>query len=1096
MKHNILFTAVLLALLSGTADNVDAYGIKSVNHLVSSAFYESSVSVGNIEFQTNYDGTAMVTGLVDKTVVSADIPENITVDGETYTVTTIKMMAFGSSCTNLSVINLPATLAEIQDYAFYGAPVLAEINVAEGNSTYSSADGILYSADGKSLIICPCGKQGNIVIPEGTENICESAFARSLISGLEMPSSVTSVGRNAFDNCSELETVELSESLTEISNYMFTYCKKLKEINIPLNVHTIGEYAFNFCSSIVEVTIPGGVNTVKSSAFYKCGSLEKITIGKAVTIIGAWAFEDCILKEIYCNCTTPPSIDGSTAFKSAGYDVYNMATLHVPAGCSEAYKSEGEWANFVNVEEFSNADTEIVDNGLIYHVNDNGKEVTLVGMDETCTQTDIVVPQDIEYNNELFRVTAIGKKAFYENTFINSIVLPRYSKTIADSAFFGSKVSAIEISERMDSIGKDAFAYCKSLKEFAVAPRNKKFVAEDGCLLDIDKNILLAYPSAKSDVYTAGDEISEIACSAFKGSDIRQVDFGSVAVIGESAFEGCTSLQPIRLPLTLRQIGSRAFAGCESDTLYVAAYTPPLLGADAFDGMYDAVLVVPAGCFMTYIMAEGWYMFYNVVEETFETPGTVDKNGYTFYELKDADDLYWFAKAVNDGQTDINALLANDIVINSMQFEEDGTPANPAEMRPWKPVGAKPCAFSGLFDGNGHTIEGLYINDDYGNRSGLFSEISSTGQVMNVTLKNAYVKVYSCFGSICGYNDGIVENCMTDGVISLASIDPSSFSAGAVCGSNFAGVIKNCVNRADVIVSGPVYAGAICGDSYGTIKTCSNEGVIVSAGNAGGICGYTDYGKIENCCNIGTVEGGSNSFNGGIVASMNFASVANCYSYGVVKCDVPENVNPVCGLSMSSEVSNCYYLDGTAGCTVSSDTIKGMELDQFRNGEVAHKLQYGQTEEVWGQTIGTDSVPMIFGGSKVFRIELDNEGEIEVLYANSGNIDLPAPEKTNYIFIGWFDDTAGGTQYFADSALEKDMTLYARWQKIGVSDVYSGCWLSSEDGCIIIEGEFDNVAVFTSDGVCIYRGNDRIISCDEGVYIVKTDNLTGKIVVR
>lgn len=1097
MKHNILFTAVLLASLSGTEVTSVAYGTDRFGYEMAAAFSDGSVSVGNIDFQTNSDGTAMVTGLSDKTASVADIPEKITYDGEEYTVTSIKMMAFGFSCKNLVTINIPSTVTEIQEFAFYGAPVLAEINVAEGNSAYSSSDGMLLSADGKELVICPSGKTGHAEIPDGTEVICESAFSGCKVQSVNMPSSVVSAGSNTFDNCTELEKVVLSESLTELPNYMFTYCGKLKDVQIPVGVHTIGEYAFNLCSSLEEVVIPGGVNTVKSSAFYKCSSLRKVTIGKAVSIIGSWAFEDCKLEEIYCNGTTPPTIDGSTAFKSVGYDVYNMATLYVPAGYADAYRSSGEWASFVNVEEFSNSGEVIVDNGLQYTINDNGKEVTLVGMDESCTQTDIVVPQDITYNNDLYRVVAVGAKAFYENKEINSIVLPRYSKTVADSAFFGSKVSAIEISERMDSIGRDAFAYCKNMKEFTVAPRNKKYVAEDGYLLSVDKDVLLAYPSAKADIYTVPENITSIGSSAFKGSDIKQIDLGNVSVIGESAFEDCFALQPVRLPVSTQQIDARAFAGCESDTIFVEAYTPPMLGADAFDGMYESVVVVPAGCFMTYMMAEGWYQFANMVEEQFEAPETVEEDGYTYYKIEEADDLYWFAKAVNDGQVDINAILANNIVINDMQFDEDGTPVNASILRPWKPVGAKPNAFSGIFDGRGYCIEGIYINDEYGSRSGFFSEVASSGKVVDVTVKNAYVRAYNCFGAVCGYNDGIIESCRTEGIVHLVSTDPSALSAGAVCGSNFAGVIKNSSNAAEVVADGVMYVGAICGDNYGTIKTSNNEGFVVASGNAAGICGYTDNGKIENCYNLGTVSGSGESGNGGIVVYMNSASVSNSYSYGAIEASVPEKACPIYVEFLSSAVENCYYLEGSASSAITDNAVKAMTRDQFANGEVAHMLQGSQAENVWGQTLDKDTVPVIYNENRVFRIELDNEGDVETIYANSGNIKLPEPERANYEFLGWFDDKAEGTQYHKDSALNKDMTLYARWQKIGISDTESGCWCRSTDGCIIVEGEFTNVTVFRADGTKVYIGNERVIHCGDGLYIVKIDNICiNKVVVK
>ena len=134
-------------------------------------------------------------------------------------------------CINLRKINLPSKLHSIGVLAFIGCSNLTSINVAEGNSTYRSADGVLYSVDGTKLICCPAGKIGCIQIPEG----------------------VTSIGFGAFEDCSKLTSVVISDSVTTIGEWAFSGCTSMTSINLPDSVVTIEGYAFYDCSNLSEV---------------------------------------------------------------------------------------------------------------------------------------------------------------------------------------------------------------------------------------------------------------------------------------------------------------------------------------------------------------------------------------------------------------------------------------------------------------------------------------------------------------------------------------------------------------------------------------------------------------------------------------------------------------------------------------------------------------------------------------------------------------------------------------------------------------------------------------------------------------------------
>ena len=217
------------------------------------------------------------------------------------------------------------------------------------------------------------------------------------------------------------------------------------------------------------------------------------------------------------------------------------------------------------------------------------------------------------------------------------------------------------------------------------------------------------------------------------------------------------------------------------------------------------------------------------------------------YQLTTSEQLYWFAEQVNGDNKDLNAVLLNDIIVNSGEVS-----ASTEDAKVWKPIGNNIAPYTGTFDGKGYTISGLYFNDtseSSGEYVGLFSKIGSGGSVSNVNVTNSYFNGYEQVGGICGCNEGSIANCHVQGILSAKSY------AGGVCGSN-EGTITNCYNTGTV--SGVTFGfGGVCGQNYGTITNCYNTGR-VSCQNykIGGVCGSNSK-TITNCYYLsGTADGG------------------------------------------------------------------------------------------------------------------------------------------------------------------------------------------------------------------------------------------------
>ena len=303
--------------------------------------------------------------------------------------------------------------------------------------------------------------------------------------------------------------------------------------------------------------------------------------------------------------------------------------------------------------------------------------------------------------------------------------------------------------------------------------------------------------------------------------------------------------------------------------------------------------------------------------EAAETP-PLDADGY--YLLDSPEDLYWFSGFVN-GRSNINdkvnARLAADIDLNpgvSFAYNSEtgkitaakgegsfhlgsglngttlGAPdagETPFELNKWTPIGKGGMAYVGTFDGNGHTVNGVYVNDEnigYAGFFGLIGDINAnnkySGYVKNLTIgENSLILGYECGES--GSTGGVAATAM--------SID----------------TLENCINRATVAgkssyvpfnssASRVGMVGGIVGCMAGKAENCENYGTVISDNYAGGIAGNLTGGRtntyarahvsLENCRNYGEVYGNeafvsateTSGHAGGIVGNSGGGSTAGC----------------------------------------------------------------------------------------------------------------------------------------------------------------------------------------------------------------------------
>ena len=404
------------------------------------------------------------------------------------------------------------------------------------------------------------------------------------------------------------------------------------------------------------------------------------------------------------------------------------------------------------------------------------------------------------------------------------------------------------------------------------------------------------------------------------------------------------------------------------------------------------------------------------------------------YEIGNAGQLYWFAGLVNGTlsgvtqNTSANAVLTKDIVVNKNVLKPDGT-VNEGTFKEWTPIATSASPYTGIFEGQNHTISGLYFNQEESYDIGLFGR--NNGKIANAGILDSYFYGTSKVGGVCGNNyTGTITNCYNTGSVSgfgtlggvsgynytgsitncynTGNVSGSSGFVGGVSGDNSKGTIINSYNAGSV--SGLEYVGGVSGDNdTGSITDCYNIGSVSgSEGNVGGVNGNNNGGTITNSYNAGSVSGierhvgGVNGWNNGTITNCynvgsvsgteyyhvggvngeNDGTITNCYNAGSVS-GTGNYVGGVSGENYNGTITNCYY-DSTiyTGAAIGDDRgattkVEGKTTDEFKTGEIAYLLSQGcSTGEgddtvtydgsIWGQTVGTDNYPTL-GGAKVYK---------------------------------------------------------------------------------------------------------------------------------
>ena len=561
------------------------------------------------------------------------IPETVTYNGITYTVTAIGTGAF-NYCTSPTRVTIPNTVTTFQDEAFMNCEGLMSVNIP--SSITSIGDYVFYGCDA--------------------------------LPSLEIPSSVTKIGKYALSNCYSLVDLTLPSSISTIStdafnsskitNVHITDLKAWCKISFGNNFSNPLEYAENLYVNgelMNDLVLPETVTTIKDYAFSGFQGLTSVTIPSSVTYIGNNVFTSCdSLTAVYIN-------DLSAWCKISFYSYYSNPLSYA------------------------------------HHLYLNGEEIKDLVIPESVTSiSNFAFSGGSNFTSVTFHesLTRIGELTFSNCTGLTNLDFPESLTSIGTSAFAACKgLTSIYIPKSVTSIGERAFYNSPEVTSVEVSPDNPVYDSRDNCnaIIKTSTNRLMfgcqntvipetvtsigqyafMFCPALTSIHIP-ESVTAINYNAFTYCDgLTSIEIGNnVTRIGNDAFRSCTNLASVSIGSGVTSIGESAFAVCPSITRMICkAATPPTVSyyGPCSPSTYNmATLFVPEASLQAYADHQAWGQFARIVPFIGEGPG--DTNGDGRINISDAilliskltcgEELPAYVDVNGDGNMDISDCIA------------------------------------------------------------------------------------------------------------------------------------------------------------------------------------------------------------------------------------------------------------------------------------------------------------------------------------------------------------------------------------------------------------------------------------------------------
>lgn len=527
----------------------------------------------------------------------AVIPETVTNQGITYTVTSIVANAFRETAT-LKSVTLPPTITAIGDSAFYKCNTLTGVYISSLeawcniNFTTLVGNPLCYARhlflNGQEIT--------ELVIPQGVTEIKDYAFSNCAgFTSITIPDGVISIGKYAFRYNSNMTSLTIGETVKSIGANAFEYCKKLPTVRVPDSVEDLASGVFSVCDGLTHAIIGNSVTIFKSSLFYSCDNLKSVDMGNSLVEISSSAFS-------YCR---------------------GLKTIRIPKSVSIIGEGAFEYCGSLTSIE--------VDSENPYYDSRNNCNAII----KTSTNTLIAGCQNTVIPNT---VEVIGTAAFMERR-MEEMPIPNSVKRIEHIAFWlCTHLKTVHIPSSVTFIKKSSFHGCSGVLSITVDPDNTVFDSRDSCNAIIEtatgklvfgcrntvipNSVKIIGDGAFEDCYALqsiefGDSVITTELNSFYGCrNLTKVTLGkSLQTIGRYTFYNCDKIESITLPATVTSIGENAFHYCKAlKTIISYAVTPPSMPkANSFSDYTTPILYVPEESLEAYQTTDCWSRFTNIV---------------------------------------------------------------------------------------------------------------------------------------------------------------------------------------------------------------------------------------------------------------------------------------------------------------------------------------------------------------------------------------------------------------------------------------------------------------------------------------------------